>query len=349
MSACLWPGGVHPESSHSRNGVQGCQGSGPRLPRPLTAAGPVCYPLSPGVRDVETADYGIIGGTGFYNMPSFEKTGEMALRTPFGTPSDAYTLGMIGGRRVAFLPRHGKGHRLLPTEVNFKANVYGFKLLGVKAILSASAVGSLRENYKPGEMVVPDQMVDRTTHRPDTFFGAGIVAHASLADPFCPVLRSRLAKAARDQGVSVHESGSYLCMEGPAFSTRAESFLYRSWGLDVIGMTNIQEAKLAREAEICYATLATVTDYDCWHPDHDSVRIEEVIRILHRNTEQAQSVLSAVAASPPPESGCQCRTALENAVVTPREIWPEETFHRLRPILQPVLDRKCEAECKEGA
>jgi len=280
-------------------------------------------------------DYGIIGGSGLYDMPGFEAAERVALKTPFGDPSEAFLLGTLGGRRVAFLARHGHGHRILPSELNFRANIYAFKLLGAKAILSASAVGSLKEQYKPGHLMVPDQIVDRTRHRPDTFFGSGIVAHVSLAHPFCPVLRERLVAAVRTTGVVVHDGGTYLCMEGPQFSTQAESYLYRSWGMDVIGMTNLQEAKLAREAEICYATLALVTDYDCWHPDHDHVRIEDVLKIMKENTGHAQAALAAAVTGPPPE-GCSCQRALDNAIITTRGVWPEETYHRLRPLLQRV-------------
>jgi len=278
-------------------------------------------------------DYGIIGGSGLYDMPGFEAAERVTLKTPFGDPSEAFLLGTMGGRRVAFLARHGHGHRILPSELNFRANIYAFKLLGAKAIFSASAVGSLKEQYKPGHLMIPDQLVDRTRHRPDTFFGSGIVAHVSLAHPFCPALRERLVEAVRTLGVTAHDGGTYLCMEGPHFSTQAESNLYRSWGMDVIGMTNLQEAKLAREAEICYATLALVTDYDCWHPDHDHVRIEDVLRIMHENTGHAQAALAAAVSAPPPE-GCACQRALDNAVVTSRGAWPEETYHRLRPLLE---------------
>lgn len=280
-------------------------------------------------------DYGIIGGSGLYDMPGFEAAEKVALKTPFGDPSEAFLLGTLGGRKVAFLARHGHGHRILPSELNFRANIYAFKLLGAKAIFSASAVGSLREQYKPGHLMVPDQIVDRTRHRPDTFFGSGIVAHVSLAHPFCPCLRERLVEAVRSVGVTVHDGGTYLCMEGPQFSTQAESYLYRAWGMDVIGMTNLQEAKLAREAEICYATLALVTDYDCWHPDHDHVRIEDVLKIMHENTHHAQAALSLAVSAPPP-AGCACQRALDNAVITSRGAWPEETYHRLRPLLQRV-------------
>ncbi len=280
-------------------------------------------------------EYGIIGGSGFYHMPGFEAAERVTLRTPFGDPSEAYVLGTLKGRSVAFLARHGEGHRILPSELNFRANIYGFKVLGAKAIVSASAVGSLKEQYQPGHLLIPDQLVDRTRHRPDTFFGEGIAAHVSLAHPFCPVLRERLAVSVRALGVPVHEGGTYLCMEGPQFSTQAESNLYRSWGMDVIGMTNLQEAKLAREAEICYATLALVTDYDCWHPDHDHVRIEDVLAVMRENTAHAREAIAGAVAAPPPE-GCACSKALQNAVVTRRDAWPEATFHKLRPLLQRI-------------
>jgi 5'-methylthioadenosine phosphorylase len=288
---------------------------------------------------MEPVEYGIIGGTGLYEMPGFERSEKVALKTPFGDPSDAFVLGTLSGRRVAFLPRHGEGHRLLPSELNSRANIYAFKLLEAKAILSVSAVGSLREKYRPGEVLVPDQMVDRTRHRADTFFGSGVAAHVSFADPFCPVLRERLLDACREKGLRAHDGGAYLCMEGPMFSTRAESNLYRSWGMDVIGMTNLTEAKLAREAEICYATLAMVTDYDCWHPDHDSVQIQDVIKILNQNSENAKAVLTSALRHPAPNGGaCACPRALQDAVVTARGAWPEETYHRLRPILKRVAE-----------
>lgn len=284
---------------------------------------------------MEAVDYGIIGGSGLYDMPGFLAAERVTLRTPFGEPSDAFLLGTLGDRRVAFLARHGLGHRILPSEINFRANIYAFKLLGAKAILSASAVGSLKEQYKPGHLLIPDQLVDRTRHRPDTFFGEGIAAHVSLAHPFCPVLRDRLTAAVHALGVPVHDGGTYLCMEGPQFSTQAESYLYRAWGMDVIGMTNLQEAKLAREAEMCYATVALVTDYDCWHPDHDHVRIEDVLRIMQENTDHARAALAAAASLPPPET-CTCQRALDHAVVTRRDLWPAETYHRLRPLLHRV-------------
>ena len=293
---------------------------------------------------MQGVDYGIIGGSGLYAMEGFEARERVILKTPFGEPSDAYMVGTLGERRVAFLPRHGEGHSILPSEINFKANVYGFKILGVRAILSASAVGSLHESIHPGDILVPDQLVDRTRHREDTFFGEGIVAHVSFAEPFCPVLRERLVAACLKLGLRVHDTGTYLCMEGPLFSTRAESFLYRSWGMDVIGMTNLQEAKLAREAEICYATLALVTDYDCWHPDHASVQIGDVLRILHENSEHAKDILRESASGPPPDGACGCQSALENAVITRRDRWPDSTVHRLRPLLDRLLEKERDAK-----
>ena len=288
---------------------------------------------------MEPVEYGIIGGSGFYQMPGFEAAERIALKTPFGNPSDAYVVGTLGQHRVAFLARHGADHHILPSELNFRANIYGFKLLGAQAIYSASAVGSLKVQYEPGHLLIPDQFVDRTRHRPDTFFGEGIVAHISFADPFCPTLRAHLAEAVRSIGVPVHVGGTYLCMEGPQFSTRAESDLYRSWGMDVIGMTNLQEAKLAREAEICYATLALVTDYDCWHPDFGHVRIEDVIATMGENTNHARAALAQALSHPVP-ANCECRKALQNAVITRREAWPGATYHRLRPLLQRLSEGK---------
>ncbi len=233
------------------------------------------------------AEIGIIGGSGLYSMPGLTKIKEVRLRTPFGQPSDPYVLGTLEGRKVAFLARHGRGHRILPTELNFRANIYGFKQLGVERIVSVSAVGSLKEEHKPMEFVIPDQFFDRTRHRVDTFFGNGIVAHISFADPICPELARVLETACKKAGVVGKRGGTYLCMEGPQFSTKAESNVYRSWGMDVIGMTNLQEAKLAREAEICYSTAAMVTDYDCWHPGHDSVTVDQVVSVLMKNAENA--------------------------------------------------------------
>lgn len=281
---------------------------------------------------MKDVDFGIIGGSGFYNMPHFKKTEEISLKTPFGEPSDAFVIGEIGGKRAAFLARHGRHHTLLPTEINFKANIYAMKLLGVKAIISASAVGSLKEEIHPGEMVVPDQLFDRTRHREDTFFGEGIVAHISFAKPFCHTLREKLLKSLIKHSIPFHQNGTYLCMEGPQFSTRAESNLYKKWGMSVIGMTNLHEAKLAREAEICYATLALVTDYDCWHPVEEEVKIENVLAIMKKNTENAQKVISDVISEDHIEN-CDCSTALRNAIVTPRSHWAEATYQKLKPLL----------------
>jgi 5'-methylthioadenosine phosphorylase len=236
------------------------------------------------------AEIGIIGGSGLYSMPGLTKIKAVRLRTPFGQPSDSYVLGTLEGRKVAFLARHGRGHRILPTELNFRANIYGFKQLGVERIVSVSAVGSLKEEHKPMEFVIPDQFFDRTRHRVDTFFGNGIVAHISFADPICPELARVLEAACKKAGVVGKRGGTYLCMEGPQFSTKAESNVYRSWGMDVIGMTNLQEAKLAREAEICYSTAAMVTDYDCWHPGHDSVTVDQVVSVLMKNAENACAI-----------------------------------------------------------
>lgn len=288
---------------------------------------------------LDKIEYGIIGGSGFYEMPGFDESHRMKLRTPFGEPSDEYVLGTLSGRSVAFLPRHGVGHRHLPSEINFRANTYGFKLLGAKALVSVSAVGSLRQKFHPGEILIPDQMVDRTRRRPDTFFGEGIVAHVSMADPYCPHLREGLLNACRKLDLAVHDGGTYLCMEGPQFSTRGESLLYQRWGMDVIGMTNLQESKLAREAEMCYATLAMVTDYDCWHPEHDSVKIEDVLRVLAKNTKNAQAVIKTLLETDGAPETCSCRTALENAVITDPKYWPEATRRRLSPLMERLLEK----------
>jgi 5'-methylthioadenosine phosphorylase len=284
-------------------------------------------------------DLGVIGGSGLYRMAGLERVEERRLETPFGEPSDAYVIGELEGRRVAFLPRHGRGHRLMPSELNFRANLFGFKLLGVEQVLSVSAVGSMKLAYAPTHVVVPDQFIDRTRHRPDTFFGDGMVAHVSLADPVCPVLAGVMADAAEAAGATVHRGGTYLCMEGPQFSTRAESNLYRSWGVDVIGMTNLQEAKLAREAEMCYATLAMVTDYDCWHETEEAVSVEAVLAVLRHNAETGQqAVRRAVAAAPAAGSrACACASALEHALITDPSAVPEATRRRLAPLVGRYL------------
>jgi 5'-methylthioadenosine phosphorylase len=285
------------------------------------------------------AEIGIIGGSGLYSMPGLTDVRELAQETPFGAPSDAYVLGTLAGKKVAFLTRHGRGHRILPTELNFRANIYGFKQLGVERIVSVSAVGSLKEEHKPGEFVIVDQFVDRTRHRVDTFFGDGIVAHIAFADPVCPQLAETVVRACKQAGVVAKRGGTYLCMEGPQFSTKAESNLYRSWGMDVIGMTNLQEAKLAREAEICYATVAMVTDYDCWHPHHDSVTMEQIVAVLLKNAENACNVVREAVAEMPRERSCKCGSALAHAIVTDRDKIPPGTRERLKLILGKYLEK----------
>src|SRR2546422_3283844 len=257
---------------------------------------------------------GVIGGSGLYQMPGLDDRREETITTPFGEPSDSFVLGRVGGRDIAFLARHGRGHRLLPTEINFRANLFAFKTLGVERVVSVSAVGSLREELRPLDVVIPDQFIDWTRHRPSTFFGSGIVAHVSLADPVCPVLGAALHEAAEACGARVHRGGAYLCIEGPQFSTRAESHLYRSFKADVIGMTNAQEVKLAREAEICYATLAMVTDYDCWRPEEAAVTVQEGVARLNDNAAMAQAILARLAGRLTADRTCPCASALKNAI-----------------------------------
>src|ERR687885_1617559 len=284
-----------------------------------------------------TAKIGIIGGSGLYQMPELKDVEEVSIETPFGPPSDAFITGTLEGVRVAFLPRHGRGHRFTPTELPFRANIYGLKLLGVERILSASAVGSLQERYAPLDMVIPDQFFDRTRARAkeSTFFGEGIVAHITFAHPVCDSLGDVLEESCRAAEVNVHRGGTYICMEGPAFSTKAESHVYRSWGMDIIGMTNLQEAKLAREAEICYATLALVTDYDCWHPGHDVVSVETVVDYLNQNVRNAQVIIKgAVKLLAGAERACACGSALKNAIFTPPDLWPELTTKKLEAIIK---------------
>jgi 5'-methylthioadenosine phosphorylase len=264
------------------------------------------------------AEIGIIGGSGLYNLPGVERIREVRLATPFGRPSDAYVLGNLEGRKVAFLSRHGRGHTLLPAELNSRANIYGFKKLGVERIISVSAVGSLREEYRPMDMALPAQFFDRTRQRASTFFGDGLVAHISFDTPVCPTVVEALSGACKDAGVPCHMGGTYVCIEGPAFSTKAESDIYRSWGLDLIGMTSLPEAKLAREAEICYATLAMVTDYDCWHPEHDAVTVNVVLGYLARNVDNAQKILVSAIRSLPQARNCKCASALAHAILTDR-------------------------------
>jgi 5'-methylthioadenosine phosphorylase len=277
---------------------------------------------------------GIIGGSGLYDMAELTARRELTVDTPFGAPSGPYVTGTLGGTRVAFLARHGTGHRITPSELNFRANIYGFKTLGVERLLSASAVGSLREELAPLDLVIPDQFIDRTHGRIGTFFGNGIVGHIAFADPVCGDVAQVAYDCAVAAGATVHKGGTYVCMEGPAFSTRAESHLYRSWGAHVIGMTNLQEAKLAREAEICYATIALVTDYDCWHPDHDHVTVEMVLNTLHQNARTAQRVITgAVAALAGAPRTCACGQALATAIITRPELVPDDTRRALAPIM----------------
>ncbi|MCC7043393.1 MAG: S-methyl-5'-thioadenosine phosphorylase [Acidobacteria bacterium] len=276
-----------------------------------------------------TAQIGLIGGSGLYDMAELSDRDEVTLTTPFGDPSGPYVLATLRGRRVAFLPRHGVGHRYQPSELNFRANIHGFKQLGVEWILSASAVGSLREDYRPTDLVVPDQFFDRTRNRISTFFGDGLVAHVGFAHPFCRPLSAVMLESARRTGATVHQGGTYVCMEGPQFSTVAESNHYRASGFDIIGMTNLQEAKLAREAEICYTTLALVTDYDCWHPDHDSVTVEMVVATLTQNAKTAQQVLANAVERLPIARDCECARALATAIMTRPDVIPAATRERL--------------------
>ncbi len=281
------------------------------------------------------AQIGIIGGSGLYEIEGFTDVREVWLDTPFGKPSDAFMVGTLEGRSVAFLPRHARGHRILPHELPFQANLFAMKLLGVERVLSVSAVGSLKQQYAPLHMVVPDQFVDRTQSRGSTFFGRGLVGHVGFAHPFCRTLQDLMAGACAEAGVTYHRGGAYVCIDGPHFSTRAESELYRSWGMDLVGMTNLQEAKLAREAEICYVTLALVTDYDCWHPDHDSVTVDQVIAVLNQNSVSAKRVLRAAVRKidPAAERRCECASALKNALMTAPGLVPEQLRRELQPII----------------
>lgn len=278
---------------------------------------------------------GVIGGSGLYGMAGMTVREERRIETPFGDPSDVYVIGELDGQLVAFLPRHGRGHRLLPTELNYRANLYGFKVLGVEEVVSVSAVGSLKLEYKPTDIVVPDQFFDRTRHRPDTFFGNGLVAHVSMAKPICPRLLDVAAEAARAAGATVHKGGTYVCMEGPQFSTRAESEAYRSHGWDIIGMTNLQEAKLAREAEICYVSLSMVTDYDCWHETEEAVSGESVMEVVRQNARMSQEVVREMLkrVGEAHSRDCLCAEALKYSLITERDLIPAETKKNLAPII----------------
>ncbi len=278
---------------------------------------------------MQQAEIGIIGGSGLYAMPGLTDVREEHVSTPWGAPSDPLVLGTLDGRRVAFLARHGRGHRLLPSELPFRANIYALKSVGVEQILSVSAVGSLKEEHKPTDFVIPDQFIDRTFARIGTFFGEGMVGHVAFGDPVCGVVARALQTACAQAEVTGKLGGTYVCMEGPQFSTRAESNLYRSWGADIIGMTNLQEAKLAREAEICYATLAMVTDYDCWHTGHDDVTVDQVIAVMHQNSANAARVVRSAVALLPRERACGCATAAQFAIMTSPETIPPATREKL--------------------
>lgn len=280
---------------------------------------------------------GIIGGSGLYNIEGIKDVETVPVDTPFGMPSDNFTIGTLEGRRVVFLPRHGKGHTITPSELNFRANIYGMKKLGVEHIIAVSAVGSMKEEIKPLDIVIPDQFFDRTRGRMSTFFGEGIVGHVSFADPICGMLANTLFHAAQSIGVRAHKGGTYLCMEGPMFSTRAESNVYRQWGVSIIGMTNLQEAKLAREAEICYSTLAMATDYDCWHAGEEVVTLEMVIANLNKNVETAKRILRAAIPKIEKKRSCGCATAAENAIVTHKDLIPESTKRKLHVIFGKYL------------
>jgi 5'-methylthioadenosine phosphorylase len=285
------------------------------------------------------ADIGIIGGSGLYNMDGLTGIRDVRVRTPFGEPSDALTTGTLDGIRVAFLSRHGRGHRIAPADINYRANIYALKTLGVSRVISVSAVGSMKEALKPGHVVLPDQFIDLTKRRAGTFFEKGIVAHVAFADPVCRALSETLLKAAQGAGATVHRGGAYLCIEGPQFSSRGESLLYRQWGVDVIGMTNMPEAKLAREAELCYATMALVTDYDCWHSSEESVTVEMILATLHNNVAQARRILRAAAPAAAGTRNCPCGSALRHAIVTAPEKIPPVTRKRLELLIGKYLKK----------
>jgi len=281
----------------------------------------------------EPVAVGVIGGSGLYEMEGLSNIRSLKVATPFGRPSDAYIVGMLHGMRIAFLPRHGRGHRIMPTDINYRANIYGMKKLGVERIISVSAVGSMKEEIKPGDIVVPDQFYDHTKHRRSTFFGNGIVAHVGMADPVCTGLCSVLIEAGTTVGATIHRGGTYLCMEGPQFSTRAESMTYREWNADVIGMTNATEAKLAREAEICYSTIALATDYDCWHHSEEAVTVEAVLAVMKHNIETSKAMIRQAVQMLPETRACRCGEALRNTIMTAATLIPTKTKKDLAPII----------------
>jgi 5'-methylthioadenosine phosphorylase len=286
---------------------------------------------------MKSGKIGVIGGSGLYEMADLKNVKSVKVKTPFGEPSDEYIIGSLNDREMVFLPRHGRGHRILPTDLNFRANIYGMKKLGVEWILSVSAVGSMKEKIAPAHIVVPDQFFDMTKRRVSTFFGNGIVGHVTFADPVCPNLYNIIYEAGIDAGATIHKGGTYLCIEGPQFSTRAESLIYRKWGVDVIGMTNVTEAKLAREAEICYATIALATDYDCWHEAEDDVTVEAILEILHKNVTTAQKIIKSAVAKIGSERKCQCKNALKNAILTSKKKIPAKTKKDLDLIIGKYL------------
>lgn len=281
---------------------------------------------------------GVIGGSGLYEMEGLTQVEEVRLQTPFGDPSDAYITGFLGNVKMVFLPRHGRGHRLLPSEVPYRANIYGMKMLGVQQVISVSAVGSMKEEIVPGHIVIPDQFFDRTTgKRPSTFFGDGIVGHVQFADPVCCQLSDVVAQAAQQVGATVHKGGTYICIEGPNFSTRAESNIFRSWGVDIIGMTNLPEARLAREAQMCYATIALATDYDCWHEGHDDVSVEAVVAVIHKNVAMAKKIVAQAVQMIAAERQCGCGQALQYAVMTDETQIPDQARQRLELLIGKTI------------
>jgi 5'-methylthioadenosine phosphorylase len=293
-----------------------------------------------GEGSMKTMVVGVIGGSGLYEIEGLTEVEEVIIETPYGAPSDAFITGTLNGVKMVFLPRHGRGHRLLPSEVNYRANIFGMKKLGVSRIISVSAVGSMKEHIVPGHIVIPDQFFDRTQgRRASTFFGQGIVGHVQFADPICADLASILEKSAREVGATVHAGGTYICIEGPNFSTRAESQIYRSWGVDIIGMTNIPEARLAREAEICYATVALATDYDCWHEGHDDVSVEAVLNIIRQNVATARAIIKTAVEQMGEQLTCRCDKALEFAIMTDKDLIPEQTRQALAPIIGKYIDQ----------
>jgi len=300
------------------------------------------------VRSISAPAIGIIGGSGLYELEGLTDIKWQRVRTPFGDPSDAYCVGRFAGRRVVFLPRHGRGHRIAPSELNFRANIWGLRFLGAQWVLSISAVGSMKDEIRPLDLVIPDQFFDATRRRVSSFFGDGIVAHVGMAEPVCPDLATALEKAATQTGATVHRGGTYICIEGPQFSTKAESRIYRGWGVDVIGMTNMPEAKLAREAELCYATLALATDYDVWHETHEAVSVEAVVRNLMRNVETAKDVLRRVIPAIAPERGCGCPSLLKSAVITNPKAFPSATRKRLGLLLDKYFPTRSRSSSRSA-